>query len=139
MATQDAGCIFCQIAAGSMKAEVVYDSAEAIAFLDRFPAARGHTMVVPKIHAPTLLDLDDGAVGGLFLAVKTMLRKVNDALRPTAFHVGWNHGAAAGQHVFHLHVHILPRFGEGGRGIQVLGEGADGADVAEIAAVIRKG
>jgi histidine triad (HIT) family protein len=134
-----AGCIFCEIAAGSMKAAVVYDSPEAIAFLDRFPAARGHTMVVPKVHAPTLLDLDDGAVGGLFLAVKTVLRKVNDALRPAALHVGWNHGAAAGQHVFHLHVHILPRFGEGGRGIQVLGEGADGADVAEIAAAIRKG
>jgi histidine triad (HIT) family protein len=134
-----AGCIFCQIAAGSMKAEVVYDSPEAIAFLDRFPAARGHTMVVPKVHAPTLLDLDDSAVGGLFLAVKTVVRKVNDALRPTAFHVGWNHGAAAGQHVFHLHVHILPRFSEGGRGIQLLGEGADGADVAELAAVIRRG
>ena len=134
-----AGCIFCQIAAGSVTAEVVYDSPEAIAFLDRFPAARGHTMVVPKLHAATLLDLDDGAVGGLFLAVKTVLHKVDAALRPTAFHVGWNHGAAAGQHVFHLHVHILPRFGEGGRGIQLLGEGADGADVAEIAAVIRKG
>lgn len=134
-----AGCIFCQIAAGSMKAEVVYDSPDAIAFLDRFPAARGHTMVIPKVHASTLLELDDGAVGGLFLAVKTVLRKVNDALRPTAFHVGWNHGAAAGQHVFHLHVHILPRFGEGGRGIQLLGEGAAGTDVAEAAALIRKG
>jgi diadenosine tetraphosphate (Ap4A) HIT family hydrolase len=51
--------------------------------------------------------------------------------------VGWNQGAAAGQHVFHLHVHVLPRHGKGGRGVQWLGEGAERSDLSETAAAIR--
>ncbi len=131
-------CIFCGIAAGSAKAEVVFESPGAVAFLDRHPAARGHVMVIPRAHAATLLELDDVAVGDLFLAVKMVMRKVNDALHPAAFHVGWNHGKGAGQHVFHLHVHVLPRFSEGGRGVQMLGEGPGRVDLAEIAAAIRR-
>jgi len=132
-----AECIFCRIAAGKLPAEIVYDSAGALAFLDRTPATRGHTLIVPRVHAPTLLDLPDEAVGDLFRAVKVVVRKVETALAPAGFHVGWNHGAAAGQHVFHLHVHVLPRHAPGGRGIQVMGTGADPADVAAVAAAIR--
>lgn len=131
-------CLFCRIAAGAARAAVVHEGPGAVAFLDTRPAARGHVMVIPRAHAATLLELDDGAVGELFVAVKTALRKVNDALRPAAFHVGWNHGSGAGQHVLHLHVHILPRFGESGRGIQLLGEGAGRVDLSELAEAIRK-
>jgi diadenosine tetraphosphate (Ap4A) HIT family hydrolase len=52
--------------------------------------------------------------------------------------VGWNHGQAAGQHVFHLHVHLLPRYADGGRGIQVMGTGGDRAELAALAAALRK-
>jgi histidine triad (HIT) family protein len=131
-------CIFCRIAGGTAKAEIVHEEPGAVAFLDTRPAARGHVMVIPRTHAATLLELDGGAVGELFLAVKSAMRKVNDALRPTAFHVGWNHGKAAGQHVLHLHVHVLPRFSESGRGIQMLGEGAGRVELAELAETIRK-
>ncbi len=130
-------CIFCRIVQGAARAEVVWESPEAIAFLDRVPAARGHTMIVPRVHAPTLLDLDDAAVGALFLGVKAVTRKVVDALRPAGLNVGWNHGAAAGQHVPHLHVHVIPRFADGGRGIQLLGQGGDRGSLAEVAAAIR--
>jgi histidine triad (HIT) family protein len=131
-------CIFCRIEAGALKAEVVHETPEAIAFLDRYPAARGHVVVIPRAHAPTLLDLDDRLVGGLFRAVKEVQRKVAAALAPIAFNVGWNHGNAAGQHVFHLHVHVLPRFDAGGRGVQMLGEGAGKASLAELGEAIRK-
>jgi histidine triad (HIT) family protein len=131
------GCIFCKIVAGEAQAELVHEGPDAIAFLDRNPAARGHTMVIPRVHAPTLLDLDDRIVGELFRTVKIVARKVSDALAPAGMNVGWNHGRAAGQHVFHLHVHVLPRFGEKGRGIQAIAEGATGADLAEVAARIR--
>ena len=133
-----ANCIFCGVAAGTVAAHVVHDSPEAVAFLDRHPVARGHVMVIPRTHAANVLELDDAAVGGLFRAVKEVVRKVNDALRPAAFHVGWNHGEGAGQHVFHLHVHVLPRFHEGGRGVQMLGEGAGRVDLGEIAEAIRR-
>jgi histidine triad (HIT) family protein len=129
-------CIFCEIAAGKAKAEVVFESADAIAFLDRFPAARGHVVVIPKVHAATLPDLPDEAVGGFFRGVKAVVAKVAAALQPVGINVGWNHGEGAGQTVHHLHVHVLPRQRRG-RGVQAMGEGADGAAAAEVAQAIR--
>ncbi len=132
-----ADCIFCRIVAGTMPAEVVYQAEGALAFLDTFPSARGHTLVIPRAHAPTLLDLEDDGVNHLFRAVKAVTRKLGAALGPKGFNIGWNHGAAAGQHVFHLHVHILPRYAEGGRGVQSVGPGGAGGGLPEIAAAIR--
>ena len=133
-----ADCIFCEILAGRIAAEVVHESPGAVAFLDVFPAARGHVLVVPRIHAPTLLDLDGAVVGDLFLAVKAVQLKIQRALQPTGMNVGWNHGREAGQHVHHLHIHVIPRFEEGGRGIQVMGTGGDRAEIPTVAAAIRK-
>ena len=65
-------------------------------------------------------------------------RKVEAALHPAGLNVGWNHGRAAGQHVLHLHVHVIPRHAPGGRGIQVMGEGADATPLAEVAEAIRR-
>ena len=129
-------CLFCRIIAGQSAAERVYEGEGAVAFLDVMPAATGHTLVVPKVHAPTLTDLDDESIGQLFRAVKVVMTKLNKALHPNAFHVGWNHGPAAGQHVFHLHVHVLPRR-RAGAGIQALGEGGTRGDLAALAALIR--
>jgi histidine triad (HIT) family protein len=133
-----ADCIFCEILGGRIAAEVVHESPGALAFLDVFPAARGHVLVVPRVHAPTMLDLDGAAVGDLFLAVKAVQAKVQRALNPVGMNVGWNHGRAAGQHVHHLHIHVIPRFEEGGRGIQVMGTGGDRGELPTVAAAIRK-
>ncbi len=129
-------CLFCRIAAGTLPANLVHETPGAVAFLDRSPSARGHTLVVPRAHAANLLELDDGAVGDLFLAVKEVVRKLDAALHPRAFNVGWNHGEAAGQAVFHLHVHVLPRTSPG-RPVQALGEGGGRGDLAALAAAIR--
>jgi len=130
-------CIFCRIAAGTMKAEVVHETPEAIAFLDKFPAAKGHVVVVPRAHAATLLDLDDAAIGGVFRAVKDVMRKVTAALAPAGMNVGWNHLRPAGQVVDHLHVHVLPRWTQG-RGIQQMGERPGDVSAAELAEAIRR-
>jgi histidine triad (HIT) family protein len=114
----------------------VFESADAIAFLDRFPAARGHVVVIPKVHAATLPDLPDEAVGGFFRSVKAVVAKVAAALQPVGINVGWNHGEGAGQTVHHLHVHVLPRQRRG-RGVQVMGEGADGGAPGDVAQAIR--
>ena len=129
-------CLFCRIIARQSAAERVYESEGAVAFLDVMPAATGHTLVVPRAHAPTLTELDDESIGHLFRAVKTVMTKLGKVLHPNAFHVGWNHGFAAGQHVFHLHVHVLPRR-QPGAGIQALGEGGPRGDLAALAALIR--
>ncbi len=130
-------CLFCRIARREIPAEIVHDTPGAVAFLDTHPAARGHVLVIPRDHAPTLLDLDDAAVGALFAAVKAVQVKVQAALQPRGFNVGWTHGRAGGQYVFHLHVHVLPRYGLLGRGVQKLGEGGDATEVAALAAAIR--
>lgn len=131
-------CIFCDIVAGTLKPEVVFESPEAIAFLDKYPVAKGHLVVIPRAHAATLDELPDELVGSLFLAVKSVMRKVTAALHPVGMNVGWNHGRAAGQHVFHLHVHILPRSSGGGIGVQAVGEGTERLDFAELADLLRR-
>jgi histidine triad (HIT) family protein len=131
-------CLFCKIAARTLPAEIVHETPDAIAFLDKYPAARGHVVVIPRAHAETLVALDDAAVGGLFRAVKDVVRKVQAALGPRGMNVGWNHGADAGQVVPHLHVHVLPRHGAPGRGVQVMGEGAAGVDLGALGDAIRR-
>lgn len=132
-------CLFCQIIAGTREAEVVFESRTTIAFLDRVPVAPGHTLVVPKRHAATLLDLDEGSAGALFGSLVEVVETLQEALHPVGFNIGWNHGAAAGQHVFHLHVHVLPRLQGGGAGIQAVGEGAPAAALADVGSLIRAG
>lgn len=131
-------CLFCRIATGELPAEIVHQTPAAVAFLDRNPAARGHVLIVPRTHAASLPELDAGAVEGFFLAVRDVMRKVDAAFHPAGMNVGWNHGAGAGQEVFHLHVHVIPRRTPGGRGIQVMGEGRDGTPLAEVGEAIRR-
>jgi histidine triad (HIT) family protein len=130
-------CLFCRVVAGAERAHLVHEGPGTIAFLDAFPAARPHVLVVPRAHAPTLLELDDEAIGDLFRTVKLVQQRILSAFRPLGFNVGWNHGKACGQHVHHLHVHVLPRYADGGRGIQALGAGGDRASLAELAAALR--
>jgi histidine triad (HIT) family protein len=134
-------CLFCRIIAGRVPAERVLETADALAFLDLMQASRGHTLVIPKVHAPSLPELPDDATAELFRAVKEVMGRIDRALSPLAFNVGWNQGLAAGQHVFHLHVHVLPRFAPGGMGVQALGlsegGGGDRAGLAALAEAIR--
>ena len=85
-----AECIFCGVAAGTVRSHVVHETPDAVAFLDRHPAARGHALVIPRVHASSLLEVPDAAVGGLFLAVKEVVRRIDAALRPVEFHVAIN-------------------------------------------------
>jgi histidine triad (HIT) family protein len=95
-------------------------------------------MVIPKVHAERLDQLDDRHIGPLFAGVKTVMRILERALQPGGLNVGWNHGWAAGQHVNHLHVHLIPRYaGDGGGGIQSLIHSSAKEDPASIAAQIR--
>jgi len=111
-----ADCLFCKIISGAIAAEIIYENSSTKAFLDIHPCAPGHTLVVPNIHAETILDLQDQSGEGLFKAVKQATKKLKIALNPDGFTIGINHGAAAGQAIPHLHVHIIPRFKNDGGG-----------------------
>lgn len=103
-------CVFCKIISREIPAEIVYEDDATLAFLDIFPRAPGHTVVIPKKHAVNILELPDGDIAPLFLTVKKITGILQSTFSPDGFTLGVNHGEAAGQTVPHLHVHVMPRF-----------------------------
>jgi histidine triad (HIT) family protein len=109
------GCTFCAIAAGTIPAAIVLDEPDAVAFLDARPVFKGHVLVVPRPHAPTLIDLPPAALGGLFATVQRIARAVETGLLADGTFVAMNNKVS--QSVPHLHVHVVPRrFKDGLRG-----------------------
>lgn len=103
-------CTFCDIADGTEPAYRVYEDEATLAFLDVNAVNDGHTLVVPKEHAPTLSAADGESVAAVFRTVRRVGRAVDRALEPDGYNVFQSNGAAAGQDVFHLHAHVVPRW-----------------------------
>jgi histidine triad (HIT) family protein len=100
-------CTFCQIVAGALRADIVLDEAEAVAFLDQRPVFPGHVLLVPRHHVEALDDLPPDLVAPLFDAARRLSRAVRVAVEADGTFVGVNNRIS--QSVPHLHVHILPR------------------------------
>jgi len=110
-----AGCVFCDIVAGSVPAAIVYDDDTVRAFLDHRPLLPGHVLAVPKVHYATLGDLPRDLVGPFFVVVQRLARGVEAAMRADGSFVAVN--IRISQSVPHLHVHVVPRTkGDGLRG-----------------------
>lgn len=103
-------CVFCRIVRGELPASVVYEDAACIAFMDIGCVNPGHTLVVAKEHATSLLDLDETLAGRVFVGVARVAKAVQAAFRPDGLSVYQANGPAAGQTVFHFHVHVVPRW-----------------------------
>lgn len=131
-------CVYCQIATGARPAEVVHQSRTAIAFLDPHPAARGHTLLVPRRHVPTLAHLPDGAAGSFFASLMEVIESLTETLRPAGLEVGWTESVADGQYVSHVHARLVPCFSDDLSEMQALGERGNRKHLAEIAADIRR-
>src|SRR3989339_2216743 len=95
-------CIFCRIVIGEIPAHTVYSDLHTVAFLDIQPHAKGHTLLIPKLHAETVLDLNEELLKTLLPATKRVMEILDKALGPDGFNVGWNHYEAGGQVVPHL-------------------------------------
>ena len=104
---EGAGCPFCAIAAGDAPAAIVLRDQVACAFLDARPVFKGHVLVVPRAHVPTLLELPDAQMGPLFAAVRRVAAAVERALGADGSFVATNNKVS--QSVPHLHVHVVPR------------------------------
>ena len=110
-----AGCLFCAIAAKDSAAAVVLDEPHAVAFLDIRPIFVGHTLVVPRKHRATLVDLPPEEVAPFFATVQRLSVAVRDAAGAQGTFVAMNN--VVSQSVPHLHVHVVPRTkGDGLRG-----------------------
>ncbi len=133
-------CIFCKIADGEMESETLYESENVISFLDANPKAPGHSLVIPKKHVEKMTDLSEELVEEVFVGVKRVEEKLEDALEPDAFTIGINDGKAAGQEIPHLHVNILPRFeDDGGRPIHSVVNNPPEKEISELGRIIRGG
>ncbi len=132
-------CIFCKIVEGEMDSEVLFETENVVAFLDKFPRALGHSLVIPKTHNQQLMDVDDELVCELMNAVKKVEKMLEESLNPDAFTVGINDGEASGQEIPHLHINIIPRFeGDGGKPIHAVIDNTPEKEVPEVAEEIRK-
>ena len=107
----DANNIFAKIIRGEAPCVKVFEDAETIVFMDIFPQSQGHCLVVPKnTQARNLTDFAPERIGALFQRVQKVTRAVIKALTPDGVIVTQFNGAPAGQTIFHLHVHVIPRY-----------------------------
>ncbi len=133
-----ADCIFCKIVEGKIPAHKIYEDTSTLAFLDAYPHAQGHTVIVPKKHAETVFDLSEGECQKLMGTVIKVMRLLKKALQAEGFNVGWNHHPVGGQVVPHLHVHVLPRYqDDGGGSIHSIIKNPGGKSVEEVAKLFK--
>ena len=127
----DEANIFAKILRGETPAAKVFEDEHVFAFMDVFPQSRGHTLVISKeTKARNLFDVEPEPLAHMILGVQRVAKAVRAALKPDGLMINQFNGAAAGQSVFHLHFHILPRW----QGVPLRPHGQGGmADPAELA------
>lgn len=103
-------CIFCNITGKKLPASCVYEDEQVMAFLDIKPLNEGHTLVIPKRHYETIYAVPDEEVGHLFKIVKKVASAVKKSVGAEGITVSQHNGKAAGQAIFHVHVHVIPRY-----------------------------
>lgn len=106
----NADCVFCRVVAGEIPGSVVYEDGRVIAFLDLHPVHDGHTLVVPRIHHVDLRSCPPDLAAHLFAVGARLAPAIVAVTGADGFNIWTAAGRAAGQTVFHLHLHVLPRF-----------------------------
>lgn len=132
--TYDPQNIFAQIIRGDAPCYKLYEDDDVLAFLDLFPQSFGHTLAIPKRSAAcNLLDVDSEALAKVIKVVQKLTRAIVAELEPDGVQVAQFNGAPAGQTVFHIHMHIVPRYAGEGLGIHAAGK-ADPAELEKLQA-----
>ena len=103
-------CIFCRIAAGDAPAVRLAEDPRTIAFLDLFPAATGHTLIIPRAHSENLLSAATVDLEACLAMARRVAAALMETLEPDGFRLSQFNGAAAGQTVFHTHLHVVPAY-----------------------------
>lgn len=103
-------CIFCKLANGDIPTATLYEDDDFRVILDAGPASKGHALILPKEHYANLYELDDELAAKVFVLAKKMITKLTDVLGCDGYNIVQNNGEAAGQTVFHFHLHMIPRY-----------------------------
>ncbi|MFD1360986.1 HIT family protein [Lentibacillus salinarum] len=110
MAHED--CIFCKIINGEIPSAKVYEDEDVYAFLDISQVTKGHTLVIPKTHTQNIYETSPEVAAKLFERIPTIANAIKKAYKPVGMNLLNNNGEFADQSVFHLHIHLLPRYDE---------------------------
>ena len=107
---RDENCIFCKLANGDIPTATLYEDDDFRVILDAGPASKGHALILPKEHYAYLYELDDELAAKVMVMAKKMITKHTDVLGCDGYNIVQNNGEAAGQTVFHFHLHMIPRY-----------------------------
>ena len=100
-------CIFCKIVSKEIPTKILYEDDDTLSFLDAFPVAKGHTLVIPKAHFPQIQDMSDVVNQKLFNTVHKIMPKIDSIKGSTLVLI--HNGKDSGQEIMHVHVHLIPR------------------------------
>ena len=106
----DSDCIFCKLANGVFPTNFIYEDEDFKVILDANPATKGHSLILPKKHFKNLLDADEEILKKALPLAKKLSNKLVEVLKCDGVNVLQNNNEAAGQAVFHLHIHLIPRY-----------------------------
>ncbi len=129
--------VFAKILRGDMPSVTVYEDDDVLSFMDVFPQTLGHTLVIPKRASRNLLDTDPEILATLIKRTQMIAQAVNAALSPDGIVITQFNGAPAGQTVFHLHFHIIPRYADMKPGAHASGRMADIEELQALASRIK--
>jgi histidine triad (HIT) family protein len=133
-----AECVFCKIVAGEIPCTKVFEDGLCIAFLDIGPISPGHTLLIPKAHYETIHQMPADEAAHLARHIPLLAAAVQKAVRAEGINVLQNNGACSGQEVFHVHVHLIPRWPEDGLGFRWPAKQADPEVLKQQADAIRQ-
>ncbi len=132
----DDNCIFCKLANGVIPTNSIYEDDDFNVILDASPAAKGHAIIIPKSHAANLFELPEEDCEKIFKVAKKCGAAIKKTFHCDGLNVLQNNGEAAGQTVFHLHVHLIPRYNNDD--VQITWNHIECEDAAATAEEIKK-
>lgn len=106
----DKECIFCKIAGGEIPSSTVYEDEDFRVILDLGPATKGHALILPKNHFANLFEIPEDMDAKAFILAKKIAKKMKDVFGCDGVNIVQNNGVAAGQTVFHFHIHLIPSY-----------------------------
>lgn len=130
-------CIFCKIINREIPASIIYESDEVLAFLDIHPTTKGHALVIPKQHSADFATSKPEVAGALAQATQQVATAVMTATGSQGFNININNGVVAGQVIFHVHWHIIPRYEGDGLRLWAEGYGYEAGEAASLAQQIK--
>jgi histidine triad (HIT) family protein len=137
MADTDPNCIFCKIVAGELPSQRVDEDELTVAFMDLNPATRGHALVVPRRHARNLLEIEPVDLAATILAAQRLAQRAVSALGADGVNLINSCGEDAWQTVFHLHIHVIPRYKGDPLTLPWIPQPGDSGEIAAAAELLR--